>query len=442
MRARGRESGVAADAVPLWWADAPRFEAPDIHAPPPARADVVVVGSGNTGLGAALALARAGCRTVVLERHDIGWGASSRAGGMLGDIVKPGFTALETRFGTARAVAMMREGRAALAGILALIEGEGIDCDLQRTGRFTGAMEPAHLDTMRREIDALSRHFEIDATIVTREGQRDHVGSDLFHGGRFVPGHAAVNPAKLTLGLARLAAARGTAFRARCPVLEVERRAGRWVVGTTRGTIEADAVIVATNGYTDGAFPDHARWVVPAASHIVATEPVSPNLMAQLLPGLRMVTDTRAVPSYFRASPDGTRIYFGGRAGSERADPGRVGARLARRLVATFPELRGTRIEAAWSGIFALSLAPVPQIGGQHGLYHALCYSGSGLSMSVHLGGKAAAKALGLEEGRTAFDGVVAPVPFLHPLKKLGVRLAIARRSLSDLLGSSPAGAG
>lgn len=442
-RGTGGTGGAARGDTPaLWWRDATPFHTPDIDAPVPERADAVVVGAGNTGLGAALALRDAGCSVVVLEKYAVGHGASARAGGMLGDIVKPGFSALQKRFGTERAIAMMQEGRDALAGLLALIDREGLDCDLQRNGRFTGAMEAAHLATMERELAAQARHFPIDAEIVPRARQRDFIGSDLFQGGRFIPGHAAVNPAKLTMALARLADRRGAQFRQHCPVLRIERHAGQWLVQTARGRIVADTVIAATNGYTDGAFPDHRRWVVPAGSHIIATEPLPPDLMARLLPAARMITDTRAVPSYFRASPDGTRICFGGRAGSESADPARVARRLARRLVATFPELRDTRIETAWHGTFALSLAPTPQIGGAEGLYHAMCYSGSGLSMSVHLGRKAAWKALGRPEGACAFDGVTAPVPFLHPLKKLGVRLAIARRSLGDLIGTSPAGAG
>src|SRR5438067_6471697 len=124
-------------SAPYWWEATPRPSLPAVA--PPARADVVIVGSGYTGLSAALPIARAGRTVVVLDAEDAGWGCSTRNGGQVSTSIKPGFDELTSIHGAERAFAMVREGHNALAFIEDFIRGEGIECDWQKVGRFVGA---------------------------------------------------------------------------------------------------------------------------------------------------------------------------------------------------------------------------------------------------------------------------------------------------------------
>jgi len=137
-------------STPYWWEAAPRPSLPTVA--PPTRADVVIVGSGYTGLSAALPIARAGRTTLVLDAEDAGWGCSTRNGGQVSTSVKPGFDDLAPLYGEERAFAMVKEGHNALAFLDAHIRAESIDCSWERVGRFTGAHNTAKYEALGRKI--------------------------------------------------------------------------------------------------------------------------------------------------------------------------------------------------------------------------------------------------------------------------------------------------
>ena len=115
----------------------------------PARADVAVIGSGYTGLSAALTLARAGRSVIVFESDTPGIGASSRNGGMLGSALKPSLGTLTRRYGAGPARALLAEAREAYDFLGRFIAEENIDCDYAETGGFTGIVKPAQYDALR-----------------------------------------------------------------------------------------------------------------------------------------------------------------------------------------------------------------------------------------------------------------------------------------------------
>jgi len=426
--------------TPFWWDEAP----PTSSGEPglPNRCDVLIVGGGYTGLSAGLELCRRGRDVVVLDAHAPGYGASSRSGGMLGDVLKPGFGNLAKRYGEAKAVELWNEAARALAFTKARLEGPGYDCDFAVSGRFTGAMRPEHYERMGRELDRLGRHFEIDADMIPREHQQSEVATQIFFGGRLLRHHACVHPAKYHRDLlAELRRAGGRVF-GNCAAHGLQREGAGWQVATARGTLVAQKVLLATNGYTDALSVRHQRFVIPVDSHIVATEPLDPALVRELFPNSRMVTDTLKVASFFRPSPDGKRVLFGGRAGDASRDLSAAADTLRRRMVRIFPRLEETNLTHVWSGRVAFSYAPTPQIGGREGVYHALCYSGSGVAMSSWLGHKVAQKICGEQDGATAFDDIVSPAPRFTPAKQFGVRLAIRAFNIGDRLGLIRHGAG
>lgn len=152
---------------------------------------------------------------------------------------------------------------------------------------------------------------------------------------------------------------------------------------------------------------------MPLSSYLIATEPLPVGTVAKLIPGGRMIVETRSRHCYYRASPDGQRIIFGGRAALGAIGPVPAAARLRKLLVQVFPSLVETRFTHSWAGRIAFPRNQMPHIGAIDGIYFALGYSGSGVALAPYLGHKVALKVLGSTDGHTAFDDVPFPtIPF------------------------------
>lgn len=404
-RADGANRAIFAEGFsdrPYWWDRTPRPDLP--IGPLPARADAVVVGAGYTGLHAALQLARAGRDVLLLDAADAGWGCSTRNGGQVGDSIKPGFAALSRRYGPETAAGLVGTGFDALAWLGQFVRAERIDCDFRVCGRFHAAHSPA---AFRRLVGALSDHppgMKEAAHVVTAADQRQELGTNAYHGGVVFRDHAALDPAAYHAGLLQRVAEAGGRVLPHTAATGIGRDGDGFMVETLRGSVRAGAVALATNGYTDGVSPWLRRRVIPIGSYIIATEPLPAGVVDRLMPRDRVVSDTRKVVYYYRASPDRTRILFGGRVSVSETDPRRSAPRLRAEMVRLFPELEGVRISHSWMGFVAYSFDELPHIGEHEGVHHAGGYCGSGVSMASYLGMRLGQRMLGLAEGRTALD--------------------------------------
>jgi glycine/D-amino acid oxidase-like deaminating enzyme len=399
-------------SAPYWWEATPRPSLPTIA--PPARADVVIVGSGYTSLCAALPIARAGRSTLVLDAEDAGWGCSTRNGGQVSTSIKPGFDDLAPMHGDERAFAMVKEGHNALAFLDAHIRAEGIDCDWEHVGRFTGAHNTTKYEALGHKIANQKKGLEVEAHLVPRAEQHKEIGTDIYYGGVVYPAHGSLDPAKYHQGLLERAIAAGATVIPHCPVQAIERDGTGFTVSTAKGRIAARDVIVATNGYTAPVTPDLRRRVIPIGSYIIATEPLDPALAAKLMPKARVNSDTRKIVVYYRLSPDRRRILFGGRVALMETDPRVTAPRLHAELSTIFPELKTTRITHSWAGFVAYTFDTMPHLGKwQDGVYYSMGYCGSGVSLASYFGTRIGQQVLGLKEGRTALDGLDFPTrPF------------------------------
>jgi glycine/D-amino acid oxidase-like deaminating enzyme len=150
--------------------------------------------------------------------------------------------------------------------------------------------------------------------------------------------------------------------------------------------IRAWRVLVATDGYTDRLVPALRRRMIPVGSYIIATEPLEPAIAKELSPRGRMFFDTRNFLSYWRLSPDGTRMLFGGRASFAPTTVARAREYLYGRMVQIHPQLRGVPIEFAWGGIVGLTVDRIPRLGRRDGVAYSLGYSGTGVAASTYFG--------------------------------------------------------
>ena len=391
--------------TPWWWEAAPRPDHSEV--PVPAEIDVAIVGSGYAGLSAALTLARAGRSVAVFEAGDPGFGASSRSGGMIGSghrMGSKGFAGLAEELGEARAIALLKEGVSALEFATGLIERESIDCKFKRVGRFRAACRPQDYDTIGHDIDLLRRKIGIDVDMVPASGFAQEVATDRYFGGCVFHEHGGLHAGLFQLGLLDRASAAGAVVCGRAAVSGIDGHQGAFEIVTARGRCRAREVIVATNGYTGPLTPAFRRRLIPIASFIIATEAIGEDRVRQEIPSSRMIVETRSRHCYYRPSPDGERIIFGGRAALRPIDLRTSARRLHRFMTRLFPSLAEVRVTHSWTGNIAFARDHLTHIGVRDGIHYALACNGSGVAMAPYAGHKAALKLLGSPDGRTAFD--------------------------------------
>lgn len=396
------------DTNPYWWIEAPR-EAPE-QIDLPKKTDVAIVGSGYSGLCAALVLARGGASVSVFEAGVPGAGASTLNGGMVGpSFHKLGLAGLKNKFGQTRADAIIKESIGFVDFLEQFLEKENIDADFKRTGRFRGALKPEHYDDMVRELDVLQKSIDVKGRMVAKKDQHEETGSTIFHGGLVFDTDGGLHPGKYHDGLMKKVREAGVKIYGLTPVIGIVKEAMGFRVQTAHGDVQAGQVAVCTNGYTQNVTQELRRRVLPLRSAIIATEPLDKDVMKRLMPKDRMCGDSRRLIAYYRPSPDGTRILFGGRATGLYDNPDANMRILRASMSEIYPELANVGITNIWSGRVAYTFDHVPhlgQFGGgkQDGIFYAMGYCGSGVTRSSYFGTKLGHKILGNSEGETSFD--------------------------------------
>jgi glycine/D-amino acid oxidase-like deaminating enzyme len=398
-------------AAPWWWEAAEPADAPP--AALPEEVEVAIIGGGYTGLSAALTLGRLGMRATVIEAERIGFGASSRNGGMVSGGLKLAKTDLARKVGAERADRILREAAGSLAFLEETLAREGIACHYRRTGRFLAAWTGAHYAAMARRADWLADVTGGAVRMLPAARVREELGSDRYPGGMVVEMAGALHPALYVQGLAAAARRAGATLADRTRVLGIARDGKGFALATSRGTLKAGAVLAATNGYTGSVTPWLRRRLIPVGSYMIATEELPEETIRRLFPNGRMVSDSRRVLNYFRPSPDGRRVLWGGRARFRPTAPEAAAPVLHRFMTDVFPELAGVRVTHAWTGNVAFTFDFLPHLGVHEGVHHAVGCQGSGVAMLSWLGYRAALKLSGQANAATAFDDLPFPtLPF------------------------------
>ncbi|MGA9867154.1 MAG: FAD-binding oxidoreductase [Acetobacteraceae bacterium] len=389
-------------AMPYWWeAYRPTAQDPiDL----PKRVRVAIVGAGYGGLSTALELTKLGIECVVLEAKELGFGASTRNGGAVSGGVNVGKSFSGRTIASDRADAILADSADAFSLIERLIVEENIECFWNKTGRFVGASTPLHYAKLAKRVDQLNQAAQSDSYMVPRERQREEIASDYYYGGMVVERSANLHPALYYKGLLDACRRRGIAVCARAPVNRIIRSGDVWRVQTGRGDVEAVELVIATNGYTGDITPRLKRRIVPIASHIIATEELPPDLAASLIPKRRTLGDTPRILCYYRMSPDGKRVIFGGRARFTQVDAETSAPILRRFMTDRFPQLRDMKLTHAWTGNTAFTLDALPHMGQQDGMHYLLGCNGSGVAMMTYLGHQTARKIAGQANYECAFD--------------------------------------
>ncbi|MBX3569615.1 MAG: FAD-binding oxidoreductase [Rhizobiaceae bacterium] len=387
---------------PYWWDAAPRRHEPQRALP--ADTEVAVIGSGYTGLSAALTLARRGRDVTILEQGSVGFGASSRNFGMLGRQYKYDLTTLIARFGVERAKELYEGCNRAFAFVNELISREKIDCFHAPSGRYVAANTPAHLRALETELAARAEHFGHQYRMVSRPEQAGELVTQRFVGGAVIPEHKTVHPGLFHDGLAERVREAGAAIHSGTAVTSIARDGAGWRLVTNRGELRANQLIAATNGYTGKATPWLRRRIVPIRAYMIATEPLDAAALAGVLPSRRGFHDCAHEMQYARISPDGSRLIYGAMTGEAHDDLRSVAQALHARMRALFPQLGKVRLSHVWTGQCAGTFDYFPHRGSHDGMHFAMGYCfGAGMPFGTWLGDAIARGILG-EEAQTPLD--------------------------------------
>src|SRR5579871_3635138 len=386
-------------AEPFWW-EAYRPVAGELTELP-REVRVAIVGGGYAGLATALELARHGIAAAVLEAQAPGAGASTRNGGAN---IGKSFSGKSVTIDGARAARLLADAADAFALVDRLIREEQIECFWETKGRFVAAWTSAHFEAQRRRLSLLNAAAQSGAYMVPREQQREEIASDYYHGGMVVERSGKLHPALYYKGLLDACRRREVPVCANAAVRQITPAAPGWRLETSRGTVVAGDVVIATNGYTGDLTPSLERRIVPIASHIIATEELPSELARSLIPKGRTLSDTRRVLCYYRMSPDGRRMIFGGRARFTQVAAAVSARVLYRYMTARFPQLHGVKVTHAWTGNTAFTLDALPHMGENNGLHFCLGCNGSGVAMMTYLGWQTARKIAGMANAACSFD--------------------------------------
>jgi glycine/D-amino acid oxidase-like deaminating enzyme len=406
-----------------YWLTTTGMPATDSSRPLPEVVDVAVIGAGFTGLSAARTLAKHGAKVAVLESETIGWGASSRNGGMVLTGLKLGVNKLISMYGRERTSRMYAASLATIDCVEQIVREEGIDCDFSRCGHLEVACKQKHFDDYARQAEVIEREFNHRLRVVERRELGSEIGSNIYYGGMVDEVSAGCNPARYVAGLARAALKTGAEIfeRTRVQAISREPRMGDvgWKISISRGQgsvqqIWAHEVFIGTSGYTGGCTPSLQKKIIPIGSFIIATEILPAPLAHELSPRNRMIYDSKNYLYYYRLTPD-RRMLFGGRAAffPENDQTIRRSAEILRRgMIQVYPQLTDARIEYVWGGTLDFAFDIMPHAGQIDGMYYAMGYAGHGVAMATYQGQKIAELMVAENAGSDKPDNPFVGIPF------------------------------
>jgi glycine/D-amino acid oxidase-like deaminating enzyme len=391
---------------PYWWEDQPKYrESNGISV----NVDVVVVGAGYTGLSAAISLAKSGLEVVVFDSEEIGYGASTRNGGMMGSGHKVSPQLSEKKYGSDLAGQMHKEANASLAFTTNLIKENNIDCDFQICGRLRTSWVPQDQVSMSENLNKLRDIDYFNSKMISPDLMSESIKTDLYFGGQFYQDHGSVQPRKLHYGLFQLAINAGAKVFGNKPVKKVTRllsaETDGFEVSVADRIVHSKNVLIATNGYTRSSLSSYlSRRILPVPSYIITTEDIGADKVKSLIPGENCIVETRKRYCYYRPTPCGKRIMIGTRAAMHSISPEKALPILQKTLAEIFPELDNVKISHCWTGFTGFSFSMLPNLGCNNGIYSAMGYCGNGVAMAPYLGHMAALKILNPNKRVTVFE--------------------------------------
>ena len=376
------------------------------------------MGAGFTGLAAARTLALRGVSVAVLEAETLGWGASSRNAGMVLTGMKLPVPTLISRYGRELVHRMYAASLASIDCVEKIVTDEKIDCNFSHCGHLEVASKQSHFDDYEEQAALIQREFNRQLSIIPKSDLRSEIGSDIYFGGMVDEMSVSVNPARYVAGLAQAAQRAGAQLFDHTRVQKIEQQSNNGTpsfrLKTTKGSIVAREVILASGAYATNAAPTLRKKVIPIGSYILVTEVLPEALAHELSPRNRMIYDSMHFTHYYRLTPD-RRLLFGGRAAffPETTNTVNQSAEiLYRDMLQIYPQLRDIQAECVWGGSLDFTLDVMPHAGQLDGMHYAVGFAGHGVAAATYFGTKIAEAICGDANGRHVNDLPFIGIPF------------------------------
>ena len=397
--------GNATPPLSLWRENAMPAPAPQILSGS-ATADIAIVGGGYTGLSAALRAIERGLKPVVLEAVEVGFGASGRNGGVVSTKFRVSLNDMAKRHGVAVARRMNQLGHDAMDCLEHYVEAFDLEAaGFLKSGNLRCAHNSHALAALTEEARTIRDTFgDIDLRVLDSEETAHETGSRGFVGGVLNSHAGVIHPLNYARGLAQAVRDGGGEIFERSMVESTSHAPAGIQLRTKHGTVSADRLILATNGYSDlsVATAGIRKTIVPFRSAMVATEPLRAEFFDTLMPNARSYSETRRMMRWFRRVGD--RVLFGGRGAFGKSDSDAAFSALETAMKGLFPQLTDKSVTHRWSGLVAMSMDSLPQVGLVNPrTAFSLGYNGAGVAMATLL-------------GRHAVDLVLGEAPDLGPL--------------------------
>jgi glycine/D-amino acid oxidase-like deaminating enzyme len=350
----------------------------------PEQTDLAIVGAGITGLTTAIFTAKAGVNVTIIDKNQVGYGASTRNGGqtLAGLKLSPG--ALLKQYGKEKAVAFYRETLKAIDGLEQFLKEHKIDCDFSRAGGLWAACTPGHYKGFAAAQTLLKDCYQHETHLISQQNLREELGTDYYLGGLLDPLSGGLNPAKYVQGLMRVALESGVKIVEKTELIGIYRQGSGFALDTSQGRIITHKIAVATNGYTPDFLRAIRRRIIPIGSYIIATEQLDESQAKELIINNRLVFDSKKYLHYFRVHD--RRLIFGGRASYVEIDPMLSKKRMVPQMQTIFPQLQKVEIEYSWVGYVGFTFDQMPHLGQIGDIYYSMGYCGHGVANAFHFG--------------------------------------------------------
>jgi glycine/D-amino acid oxidase-like deaminating enzyme len=371
-------------------------------------ADLAIVGGGFSGLSAALHAAERGLSVVVLEAEIVAWGATGRNAGF----VVPNFAKMDpdditALLGPERGERLIEFACGSGDLVFDLIKRHRIACE----GHQSGWIQPAHSAAAFEKIKSRAGQWAKrgrPADVLDSGDIEQATGAKGYFGGWTDRSGGVVNPVEYARGLADAAEAAGARIFERSPVTGIAPTENGYRLTTSRGSVQAGKVFVATNAYGQSLNPELARTYFPLRIFQIATEPLPSEVRKRLLPGNQCVSDTRRNLFTFRFDA-ANRLITGGMhifsPGAATRVPRAIHRRLAEQL--ELPDI--PPIAYGWSGMAAVAPDFLPHLVDLGpGMIAGFACNGRGIALTTAMGAVIADWAMGV-------DAKSLPIPFTPP---------------------------
>ncbi|SHG74526.1 FAD-binding oxidoreductase [Massilia sp. CF038] len=364
--------------------------------------DVCIIGGGFAGLSTAVALSERGHKDIVLlEAEQVGFGASGRNGGFVFGGYSLGERAVLAAAGAEDGRKLYHMTLDAVEQIRRRIKAYAIDCDLQEEGVYLANWfdDARILDQQQR---FMAEQLGVEWERVSRAQLAEKIRSERYFGALFEPGAFHFHPLKYAQGLARAISERGAHVYEDSRVTRIEAAGAQWLVHTPGGSVRARQLVVCCGGYIEKLYPRLGGAVLPIATYVMVTEALHERL-GDAMRTRAAVYDTRFAFDYYRPLAD-SRLLWGGRI-SIRARSGADVARLLYQdMLKVYPQLAGTGVDYAWSGMMSYGRHKMPQLGRlPEGIWYGMGFGGHGVAPTTLAGDVLAAAILGEGDGLSRF---------------------------------------